>query len=89
VRGLEPGPAGGAYALWLSTEKAGLVAAGSFAAEPDGTATFFTTLPHDLGRVERATVSAEPDAELGAAPRGPLVLVGEPAGGRGGADEAF
>jgi anti-sigma-K factor RskA len=65
------------YALWLFTERGEVVSVGTFSAGPDGEATLIAPVPHDLGRVVRAGVSVEPDADLGPEPRGPVVLMGK------------
>jgi anti-sigma-K factor RskA len=67
------------YALWLFTERGEVVSVGTFSARSDGQATLIAPVPHDLGRVLRAGVSVEPDADLGPEPRGPVVLMGKAA----------
>lgn len=60
--GLAPPAAGGVYVLWLFTEHGAWVRAGEFQPDAGGEAAFFTRLPSDTGRVQRALVSEEPDA---------------------------
>lgn len=64
------------YAIWLFTED-GVIGVGTFHADAAGEAVFLGPVPHDVGHVLRAGVSIEPDEDLGARPRGDIVMLGD------------
>jgi hypothetical protein len=75
ARGLPASGDEARYALWLYTDQDEVVLAGRFAASARDGASFFAMLPKEMGKVVRAVVTEEPDADS-EAPSGPVLMAG-------------